>query len=613
MSQNDFTIANQSFPAFRADLNSALQALASNNSGTSAPSTTFANMWWYDSTNNIMYIRNEDNDAWIKFAELDQTNDKFVLSGTLQLDDGTVSAPALTFNSDTNMGIYRGGTDILKFVTAGTDAITIDASQNVGIGIATPTSKLQLLGGTSGLDQLSLSSNLTNNTIKFAGVIMTNYANTTTALLGAKAESGSTSIYYGSSGTDHRGPQNHIFYTNVSPTATSGNTKRMQIGNNGDILLGYEDTGTTPKLFWDASAESLGIGTTTPSQKVESSSATNNIINSKTTLSTALSGFTAYGNSTSHIKMFQFGSAYGGTAFAGLTGNNQAIIEAQEASSLVISTQGGTPDIVFAPARTARMTITNAGNVGIGNTNPEDFGSLVDNLVIGTTSGENGMTIASGTSNSGRIQFADNTSSPFRGAIEYAHSSDAMLFYTAGSQRMRIDSSGRLLVNQTANTGFRFVSTALGAEGCVDCISSSTNGYYALRIDMHANNNYAVLFRQGGSNVGSILTQSGATSYNTSSDYRLKESVTYDFDATTRLKQLKPCRFNFKAYADTTVDGFLAHEVQSVVPEAITGTHNEVDANGNPVYQGIDQSKLVPLLVKTIQELEARITALETA
>lgn len=139
MSQNDFTIANQGFPAFRADLNSALQALASNSSGATAPSTTFANMWWYDSANNIMYIRNEDNDAWIKFAELDQTNDKFVLSGTLQLDDGTVSAPALTFNSDTNMGIYRGGTDILKFVTAGTDAITIDASQNVGIGTSPAT------------------------------------------------------------------------------------------------------------------------------------------------------------------------------------------------------------------------------------------------------------------------------------------------------------------------------------------------------------------------------------------------------------------------------------------------------------------------------------------
>ncbi len=82
--------------------------------------------------------------------------------------------------------------------------------------------------------------------------------------------------------------------------------------------------------------------------------------------------------------------------------------------------------------------------------------------------------------------------------------------------------------------------------------------------------------------------------------------------ATERLKQLKPSRFNFIADADTTVDGFLAHEVQDIVPEAISGTKDAVDDDGNPDYQGIDQSKLVPLLVATIQELEARITQLES-
>ena len=142
-------------------------------------------------------------------------------------------------------------------------------------------------------------------------------------------------------------------------------------------------------------------------------------------------------------------------------------------------------------------------------------------------------------------------------------------------------------------------------------------------------------FINGNGTVGNITTNGGGTAFNTSSDHRLKENVTADWDATTRLKQLNPVRFNFIADADTTVDGFLAHEVQSVVPEAISGTHNEVevwkdgeelpdgvsvgdnklDEDGNtiPVYQGIDQSKLVPLLVKTIQELEARITALENA
>ena len=81
--------------------------------------------------------------------------------------------------------------------------------------------------------------------------------------------------------------------------------------------------------------------------------------------------------------------------------------------------------------------------------------------------------------------------------------------------------------------------------------------------------------------------------------------------ATARLKQLNPKRFNFIANPSVTLDGFLAHEAQTVVPEAVTGTHNELDDDGNPKYQGIDQAKLVPLLVATIQELEARIATLE--
>ena len=103
-----------------------------------------------------------------------------------------------------------------------------------------------------------------------------------------------------------------------------------------------------------------------------------------------------------------------------------------------------------------------------------------------------------------------------------------------------------------------------------------------------------------------------SVAYNTSSDYRLKENVEYNWDATTRLKQLKPARFNWIVDTSNTLeDGFLAHEVSSVVPNAIFGSKDAVDGESNPIYQQMDYSKLVPLLVKTIQELEARIATLE--
>jgi len=120
--------------------------------------------------------------------------------------------------------------------------------------------------------------------------------------------------------------------------------------------------------------------------------------------------------------------------------------------------------------------------------------------------------------------------------------------------------------------------------------------------------------------AGVVSTSGSNTSYGTSSDYRLKENVDYDWDATTRLKQLKPARFNWiEDDTNTLQDGFIAHEVSSVVPEAISGEKDGMetytDENGDEktriAPQSIDQSKLVPLLVKTIQELEARITALE--
>ncbi len=181
---------------------------------------------------------------------------------------------------------------------------------------------------------------------------------------------------------------------------------------------------------------------------------------------------------------------------------------------------------------------------------------------------------------------------------------------TANDDKLMITSAGHVLFNCTSIPSASVSGAGFEENGANSVLRSSSS--------TTALSGLAEFFNPNGV-VGTIQVSGSSTLYNTSSDYRLKENVVTDWDATTRLKQLKPSRFNFIADADTTVDGFLAHEVQDIVPEAISGVKDAVDADGNPEYQGIDQSKLVPLLTKALQEqqtiiesLEARITALES-
>ena len=218
-----------------------------------------------------------------------------------------------------------------------------------------------------------------------------------------------------------------------------------------------------------------------------------------------------------------------------------------------------------------------------------------------------------------------------------------MLFVNAGNSRIGLQDSSPAYMLESGNS-----DTGKGWS------LANENNVYKIRTRATANDTQThIQFENTNGVVGSIKTNGTATQFNTSSDYRLKENISYDFDATARLKQLKPARFNFIGDTDKTVDGFIAHEVSSIVPEAITGTKDAMEtlenvvlnADGSlykcnfteaewikgkadgifaadstwsatftrPEYQGIDQAKLVPLLVKTIQELEARITELENA
>ena len=207
------------------------------------------------------------------------------------------------------------------------------------------------------------------------------------------------------------------------------------------------------------------------------------------------------------------------------------------------------------------------------------------------------------------------------GFHQVSTNNDDIRFYThtSGSshaERMRITSGGSLCVgvDTTANSEKLRVDST-GSTGTVFLRHGSTDNVSIMEM-RHSRNTgsssaaYLKFQDSGGTVRGSIKASPSGTTYFTTSDYRLKENVTALSDGITRLKTLKPSKFNFIGNSKI-VDGFLAHEV-TAVPEAISGTKDEVDSDNNPVYQEIDQSKLVPLLTAALQEAVAKIEVLET-
>ena len=256
----------------------------------------------------------------------------------------------------------------------------------------------------------------------------------------------------------------------------------------------------------------------------------------------------------------------------------------------------------------------------------------MDDLQVGNAVGNRGMTIASGNGSYGTLAFADGSSgnAAYRGFVEYFHNEDSMRLGSGGTERIRIESTGDVRFNIASaaiTAGEVHTMTNAGRGNNLALYTTGADQYYSIDMWNHTGGSCnQVQFRGGahGAVTGTITsTGNNATQYNTSSDYRLKENVDYTWDATSRLKQLKPVRFNWiDDDTNTLEDGFLAHEVSSVVPNAVRGekdaVYTEEEASddlhinaGDVKRQQLDHSKLVPLLVKTIQELEARIKTLE--
>jgi hypothetical protein len=265
--------------------------------------------------------------------------------------------------------------------------------------------------------------------------------------------------------------------------------------------------------------------------------------------------------------------------------------------------------IAFAEGGAEAMRIDSSGNVGIGITPVSQKLEVKGNQRL--------------VGDSAYILWRDTADSASSGIIQFPSASVAtigtyvnqgMLFQTNNTERMRIDSSGSVLIGTTSTSAqgkkLYVTDSQSGTNDGVIKFENSASSAGGRVITCNAN--YAgtvIAFDKSNTGVGTISVTASNTAYNTSSDYRLKENIAPMTGALAKVALLKPVTFKWKIDG-VDDEGFIAHELQSVKPNCVTGTKDAVDADGKPVYQGIDTSFLVATLTAAIQELSAKNDAL---
>lgn len=517
-------------------------------------------------------------------------------------------------------------------LTVDTNTLYVDSANNqVGIGVSSPNAKLDIQAPSS-TSAFHIRGDATGNVANFRFY---------------SADGATNYSLIRSSSSEYR--INAV--QSIPMTFFTNNTERMRIDSSGNV----------------------GIGTASPNYKLDVHAADLGATSGDT--KDVLQLYSNVGGNASYLN-FQKVRTSTGSSWTSAGTRIQQVIDVTPQGYIQFNGDGNDNGISFGRASSERMRINASGNVGIGTSSPSakltvsgtGVGAAIDwinttastgrsyrwvslnngtgfaiedltaggsermridasgNVGIGTSSPATQLHIQNLSGNSESIlgQYGTGTRlqagaySNYTAIRAYNGTNDVLAFWTGSSERMRIDSGGRLLVGTTGNTTGGKVHVTSSTSTGLGIYNPANNGYACLYVRTDGTGNYLAYWNYQGSAVGSVTTNGSSAFYNTTSDYRLKENVVTITDGIERVKQLNPSRFNFIADADKTVDGFLAHEVQSIVPEAITGEKDAVDADGNPEYQGIDQSKLVPLLTAALQEaiakietLEARVAALE--
>jgi Chaperone of endosialidase len=481
-----------------------------------------------------------------------------VLSGSTGIQNplGSASAPAESNTSNSNTGAYFPTGTTYAVATAGTNALYIDASQNVGIGTTSPTQKLHIKGGN-------------NNTL-------------------AIDNDGSqyTSAYWKNNGTTVTG----LYYDNVGTVWVFDNQVSNAENRYKVVGTGWHSffSGGSERMRIDSSGN-VGIGNTNPSSY----------------------GQLVVGNTSSSTQSFQM-----------LTSAADFLIQCSStaAGGVTLSngwTNGGQGPLIFANSSTEVMRIDSSGNVGIGTTSPSAKLQVQGSQASGTAnvlyldnSSVTGTTLASVSfSNAGNVKASIAACVAGDGYMTFSNNNN--------SEKMRLDANGNLLVGvTTAQSGITtdpvgvsiYGNGSGGSQGATVLVRNSSNS--VLYLNNKTSGGQLASFYNGGNAVGSITSNGSTTTYGTTSDYRLKENVQPLANGLTTIGALKPVTYDW-INNKLAGEGFLAHELQAVIPQAVSGNKDAVEEDGSIKPQTVDYSKIVVHLVAAIQELSAEVTALK--
>lgn len=589
-------------------------------------SSAIGNSIMYEGTNAIG-IGTSNPASYTGFTNLVINNTS---GGNIDLNVNGTRTFALTSTATENY--VAGITNIpLLFLTNNTERLRISSTGNVSIGNTNNTYKLDVTGTGNFTDKLTAAGITSNEFLRVnrdgsntlgSGAFMALYNTAFTSAIFQQLNASNGLDWWTTSAKLMTLDASGNLGLGVSPSAWGGNARVLQGANGGALTFNTAapETAITSNAYYNGSNWIYATSD-------EASRYSVNGYNGSHTWDVAASG--TAGNAISFTQAMTLFST-GNLAVGGTSDNGSRLRITAATNEWGIDLQGSTTtsqsygallragtnssdrsfQITNAASSSTYFLVQGDGNVGISTTSPTSLLHLKSsaaggqNLKIETTvaAGRNYIQFVNGSGDMGYMGYGGADSKFY--IINQLN--DDMLFYTNSSERMRITSGGNVLVNNTTDRGYKFQANSNSSTGAAEIRQNNAAGDIALTITNEATSGtrQMVSFQSGGYGVvGSITSDNTSTAFNTSSDYRLKQDLKI-FNGLSLIDSIKVYDYQWKA-DNTRSYGVLAHELQQIIPYAVTG---EKDGT---LIQGVDYSKLVPVLVQAIKELKAEIETLK--